>query len=207
MQGKFITFEGCEGAGKSAQMRLLGQYFTQNNIPFITTREPGGTSVAEKIREVILDIDNLSMAYECEVLLYAASRADHIKNKILPALKEGKVVLCDRFIDSSFAYQAHARGLGIEAVKKANFYALENCMPHMTLFLDISPDDAFYRKGGADGRDRMEAEGLEFHRKVYEGYLKLADMFPERFVRIECHGEKLKTHENILAALRDRGII
>ncbi len=207
MKGKFITLEGCEGAGKSAQMRLLSAYLTEQGVPFITTREPGGTSVAEKIREIILDKNNVGMADECEVLLYAAARAEHLKNKVLPALNEGLIVICDRFIDSSFAYQAYARGLGFDAVAKANFYAMENCMPDLTLLLNISPEEAFKRKGGADGDDRMELEGLGFHTKVYEGYLQLAERFPDRIVKIECKGEKLQTHANIIKTLKSHGII
>jgi len=207
MKGKFITFEGCEGAGKSAQMRLLTEYFEKNNVNYISTREPGGTPIAEKIRGVILDADNKGMADECEALLYAAARAEHLKNKVIPALNEGKLVVCDRFIDSSFAYQVYARGLDYSIVERANFYALENCMPDVTLFLNISPKDAFKRKGGADKKDRIELEGLSFHEKVYEGYLALAEKFPERFVKINCSGEKQQTHQNILQALRERGII
>lgn len=207
MTGKFVTFEGCEGAGKSAQMADLKEYFEKNNIPFISTREPGGTHVAEKIRKVILDVDNVGMSKECEALLYAASRAEHLVNKVIPALKEGKIVLCDRFIDSSFAYQSYARGIDFSVVERANFYALENCMPDVTLFLDISPKEAFLRKGGADKADRMELEGLEFHERVYNGYLALAEKFPERFVKINCRGERAHTHQLVLEALRLRGII
>jgi dTMP kinase len=207
MKGKFITIEGCEGAGKSAQLRLLTEYLTKNGVEFISTREPGGTPVAEKIREVILSADNKGMADECEVLLYAAARAEHLKNKVIPAIKAGKLVLCDRFIDSSFAYQAYARGLGFSVVERANFYAIENCMPDVTLFLNISPKDAFKRKGGADKGDRIELEGLEFHEKVYSGYLALAERYPDRIIKIDCSGEKAETHANILNALRSKGII
>lgn len=207
MKGKFITIEGCEGAGKSAQLRLLTEYLTANGVEFISTREPGGTPVAEKIRAVILDADNKGMADECEALLYASARAEHLKNKVIPAINEGKMVVCDRFIDSSFAYQVYARGLDFSVVERANFFAIENCMPNVTLFLNISPMEAFKRKGGADKADRIELEGLEFHERVYEGYLKLCELYPDRIVKIECSGEKLQTHANILNALRERGII
>ena len=207
MKGKFITIEGCEGAGKSRQMKMLTAYLEQNGIDFISTREPGGTEIAEKIRAIILDVDNKDMADECEVLLYAASRAEHIKNRIRPALEEGKIVVCDRFIDSSFAYQAYARGLGFEAVEKANVFAIEKCMPDVTLFLDITPTEAFLRKGGADAKDRIEAAGLEFHEKVYEGYIKLCEKFPRRIERIDCGGTKDQTHSNVISALKRRGVI
>ena len=207
MKGKFITIEGCEGAGKSAQLRLLTEYLTEHGVEFISTREPGGTPVAEKIRAVILDADNKGMADECEALLYAAARAEHLKNKVIPAIEAGKLVICDRFIDSSFAYQVYARGLDFSIVERANFFAIENCMPDATLFLNISPKDAFKRKGGADKKDRIELEGLEFHERVYGGYLSLCERYPDRIIKIDCSGEKAQTHANILAALRERKII
>ena len=207
MKGKFITLEGCEGAGKSTQLNLLKEYFDKNGVEYISTREPGGTPVAEKIRAVILDVDNKGMADECEALLYAASRAEHLKNKVIPAMKEGKIVLCDRFIDSSFAYQVYARGLDFSVVEKANFYAIENCMPNVTLFLDIAPKAAFARKGGADKTDRIEQEGLAFHQRVYEGYVDLARRYPERIVRIDASGSADEIFERILTVLRERGII
>lgn len=207
MKGKFVTLEGCEGAGKSAQCKLLAEYFNKNNIDYILTREPGGTPVAEKIRSVILNPENKGMSYECETLLYAAARADHLSNKIIPALNDGKLVLCDRFLDSSLAYQAYARELGTETVEKANFFAYESCMPDVTLFLDISPEDAFRRKGGVDKNDRIELEGAEFHMKVYKGYLTLAEKYPERFIKIPCMGNKYQTHDNIVSALKSRGIL
>ena len=207
MKGKFITLEGCEGAGKSRQMQLLTQFFDKKGIEYISTREPGGTPVAERIRSVILSRENENMSDECEVLLYAAARADHLKNRVIPAVNEGKTVICDRFIDSSFAYQAYARGIGYEVVAAANRYAFENCMPDITLFLDISPEDAFSRKGGADSGDRIETAGMEFHKRVYDGYLALAEKFPERIVKIECMGARERTHANIVEALYARGII
>ncbi len=207
MKGKFITLEGCEGAGKTRQMQLLTQYFDEHDIPYIATREPGGTPVAEKIRAVILDQNNAEMSDECEVLLYAAARAEHLKNKVIPALNAGNNVICDRFIDSSFAYQAYARGVGYAAVEQANTFAIENCMPDITLFLDISPKEAFLRKGGADTADRIESAGLAFHEKVYQGYLALAEKFPQRFIKINCRGEKAQTHAAIIAALKEHGII
>lgn len=207
MKGWFITLEGCEGAGKSTQLKLLTEYFDKNGIDYVCTREPGGTAVAEKIRAVILDVDNKGMADECEALLYAASRAEHLKNKVIPAMQAGKIVVCDRFIDSSFAYQVFARGLDFSVVEKANFYAIENCMPDVTLFLDISPEEAFARKGGADKGDRIELEGLEFHKRVYGGYKALVGRYPERIVEVDCHGTARETFEGIVSILKARGII
>ena len=201
MKGKFITFEGCEGSGKSTQIELFRKYLEKKGIEYLFVREPGGTEISEKIRAIILDVNNKEMCDEAEALLYASARAQLIKEKILPALNSGKLVLCDRYIDSSFAYQAHARGLGIDFISKINSYAIENCMPDKTVFLNISSKDAFMRKGGADKDDRIELSGEDFHQKVYEGYLKVAKMYPERFLLINCLGEKQQTHKNIIKAL------
>ncbi|MBR2323170.1 MAG: dTMP kinase [Clostridia bacterium] len=201
MKGKFITFEGCEGSGKSTQIELFRKYLENNGIEYLFVREPGGTEISEKIRAIILDVQNKEMTDEAEALLYASARAQLIKEKILPALNSGKLVLCDRYIDSSFAYQAYARGLGMDFITKINSYAIENCMPDKTVFLNISSRDAFLRKGGADKDDRIELSGADFHQKVYEGYLKVAKDYPDRFLLIDCLGEKQQTHENIIKAL------
>ena len=176
MKGKFITLEGCEGAGKSTQLRLLLDYLKENQIDFVCTREPGGTTISEKIRGIILDKDNTEMTPECEALLYASSRVQLLQQVILPSLNQGKIVICDRYYDSSFAYQAFARGLGLDFVKSINNFALTYGVPDLTLFLDISPTEAFKRKGGADMNDRIEAIGLEFHNKVYNGYPQKVDV-------------------------------
>lgn len=207
MKGKFITIEGCEGAGKTKQIELLSKYLNEKGIDFIKTREPGGSLIAEKIRAVILDNGNEGMTAECEALLYAAARAQHLKDIIAPALSCGKLVVCDRYIDSSFAYQGYARGLGFDFIKSINGYAMDNFMPDLTLFLDISSKDAFMRKGGADKLDRLEMSGAEFHEKVYFGYGEVAKKFPERFVKIYSLGDKRQTHRNIINALKERGII
>lgn len=201
MKGKFITFEGCEGSGKSTQIELFRKYLENNGIEYLFVREPGGTEISEKIRAIILDVQNKEMTDEAEALLYASARAQLIKEKILPALNSGKLVLCDRYIDSSFAYQAYARGLGMDFISKINSYAIENCMPDKTVFLNISSRDAFLRKGGADKDDRIELSGADFHQKVYEGYLKVAKDYPDRFLLIDCLGEKQQTHKNIIKAL------
>ena len=206
-KGKFITFEGCEGSGKSTQLSLFKNYLEENKIDYIFVREPGGTAISEKIRNIILDVSNKEMTSECEALLYASARAQLVKEKILPALEEGKLVFCDRFIDSSFAYQAYARGLGMEYVSSINSYAINNCMPDCTLFLNISPDEAFKRKGGADAGDRLEQVGIEFHRKVFLGYTDLANKNPSRIEKINCLGTREQTHLNIINALKTRGVL
>ena len=201
MKGKFITFEGCEGSGKSTQIELYRKYLEEKNIEYLFVREPGGTEISEKIRSIILDVNNDKMSDEAEALLYAAARAQLISEKILPALNKGILVICDRYIDSSFAYQAYARGLGMDFISKINSFAIDNCMPDKTVFLNISSKQAFLRKGGADKDDRLELSGEDFHQRVYEGYVELAKIYSERFLLIDCLGEKHQTHQNIIKAL------
>ena len=205
-KGKFITLEGCEGVGKSRQLAFLKEYMTNNKIDFVVTREPGGGKISEKIREIILDGNNKEMTDECEALLYSASRVQHLNDIVKPALEQGKIVLCDRYIDSSFAYQAYARGLGFEFVEKINSYAIENFTPDYTIFLDLSPEDAFKRKGGVDQNDRLELSGREFHERVYQGYQEVARRYPERVIRIDPTGTKEETHEKIICALKEKGV-
>ncbi len=207
MKGKFVTFEGCEGVGKSRQIKLLEKYLTEHNIKYYLTREPGGTSVSEQIRSVILDGKNVSMTDECEALLYAAARVQLLKEEIAPRLERGELVLCDRYIDSSLAYQGYARGLGVSFVEKINDYALKNFMPDYTLFLNLPPELAFKRKGGMDANDRLEQSGMEFHNKVYQGYLALSEKYSERFLMIDASGEKEQTHGKIITALKEKGVI
>lgn len=207
MKGKFITFEGCEGVGKSRQLKFLAEYLETSKIPHYFTREPGGDPISEKIRNLILDKDNSEMTDECEALLYAASRAQLLKKQIAPRLNAGELVICDRYFDSSFAYQAYARGLGVEFISKINEYAIKNFTPDFTVFLNLSPKDAFKRKGGVDVTDRVELCGMDFHNKVYEGYLELAKLYPERFIVIDASGEKWETREKILSALKEKGVL
>lgn len=207
MKGKFITFEGCEGVGKSRQIKMLESYLRENGINYYLTREPGGTPVSEQIRSVILDGKNVSMTDECEALLYASARVQLLKEVIKPRLDNGELVLCDRYIDSSLAYQGYARGLGVDFVEKINDYAVKNFMPDYTVFLSLPPEQAFKRKGGVDKTDRLELSGMEFHNRVYQGYLELSKRYKERFIVIDASGEKEETHAKIINALKDKGII
>ncbi len=206
MKGRFVTFEGCEGSGKSTQLRLLCEYLDKNGTPYILTREPGGSSIAEKIRKIILDGKNTEMSDECEALLYAAAREQHLTEVIIPALEKGLLVLCDRYVDSSLAYQGAARGLGAEYIESINMHAMRAYPPDITVFLDIPPAAAFNRKHGADKDDRMEQQGLDFHNRVYGGYLALAEKYP-RICRIDCGGTKYETNAKITALLKSRGFI
>lgn len=186
MRGIFITLEGPDGSGKSTIMDLIIDYFTEKNIDFISTREPGGTPIGEEIRHIILDEKNQSMAPETEALLYAASRGQHVSEKILPALKAGKIVLCERFILSSLAYQGVGRGLGVEDVRMINDFAIKGLRPDLTLFFHVDPLVTLERKTGEQGGDRLEKEGSIFHKRVYEGYMKLLDTFPSNIKTIDA---------------------
>ncbi len=205
--GKFITFEGCDGCGKSTQLALLSDYLKQAGIPHIFTREPGGGKISEAIRSILLNGKNTEMGDECEALLYAAARAQHIKDRVEPALNEGKLVVCDRYVDSSFAYQAYARGLGVEFVEKINAFALEKFLPDVTVFFDLSPKEAFARKKGADEDDRMELAGLAFHERVYEGYLALAKKYPERIATINARKSIEEIAQEVLSVLKEKGCL
>jgi len=207
MKGKFITFEGCEGVGKSRQIKLLEEYLKNNGVEYYLTREPGGTTVSEQIRNVILDGKNVSMTDECEALLYAAARVQLLKENVEPRLNRGELVLCDRYIDSSLAYQGYARGLGVEFIEKINDYAIKNFMPDYTVFLKLPPEIAFKRKGGVDKNDRVELSGMEFHDKVYKGYLELSEKYKDRFIVIDASGERDQTHAKIINALKEKGVI
>lgn len=201
MKGLFITIEGPDGAGKSTQIELLKEYFKNKGKDIIITREPGGTLISEKIRDIILDNKNIEMADTTEALLYAASRAQHVAEKIIPALERGQVVICDRFVHSSLIYQGMARGLGIEEVKKINDFAIRGIMPNITLFFDISPEISLKRKNEMGKKDRLENENIEFHIKVYEGYKKLIEKYPDEFTIIDATKSVEETHEDIVSEL------
>lgn len=207
MKGKFITFEGCDGCGKSTQLRLLSEYLTANAVPHVFTREPGGSKIAEAIREILLSGKNAEMTDECEALLYAAARVQHLHDKVAPALAEGKLVICDRYVDSSLAYQAYARGLGEEFVRQINAYALEKYLPDATVFIDLTPADAFKRKHGADENDRLEQAGMAFHERVYEGFDRLANTESERFIRIDGKQTPKEIFEQVIAALKAKNCL
>lgn len=207
MKGKLLTLEGCEGSGKSTQTKLLTEWLENNKIDFIFAREPGGTAISEAVRGIILDKSYSEMSAECEALLYASSRAQLLKQVVIPALNGGKMVILDRYIDSSLAYQAFARGLGLDFVTKINAFAVENAMPDLTIFLDVKPEDSFRRKGGADKNDRLELAGLEFHNRVYDGYKQLEKLYPNRIKSVDVSGEIMQTHSAIIKIMRDNRVI
>lgn len=188
VKGHFITFEGGEGAGKTSIIEILKDKLTAKGYDVIVTREPGGIEIAEKIREIILDPLHTSMDARTEALLYAAARRQHLVEKVNPALEEGKIVLCDRFIDSSLAYQGYARGLEMDELLKINQFAIQNRMPTLTLFFNIKPEEGLKRIDANKDRERnrLDLEKLAFHERVYEGYLLLLDRYPERMTSLDA---------------------
>ena len=204
-QGMFITFEGPEGAGKTTVLNKLSVVLQEQGHKVLQTREPGGISISEQIREVLLNKDNVSMDERTEALLYAAARRQHLVEKVLPALEEGYMVLCDRFIDSSLAYQGYARGLGVESVYQINRFAIGETMPNLTLYFDIDPKEGLARIQSNKDREvnRLDMEKLSFHEKVREGYLMLVDRFPERIKVVDASASIDTVLEKSLAIILD----
>lgn len=189
--GYLISFEGGEGSGKSTILKLLSESLMEKGFKVICTREPGGIEIAEQIRNVILDINNVAMDGKTEALLYAAARRQHLVEKVIPELEKGSIVLCDRYIDSSLTYQGYARGLGMEEVFTINQFAIDGYMPDLTLYLDVSPEVGLSRIQKDDGREvnRLDLESLEFHEKVREGYHKLLKQYPDRIKLINAEND------------------
>jgi dTMP kinase len=189
--GLFITIEGGEGAGKTTLISRLSQrIYEETKRRTRSTREPGGVPIAESIRKVILDTKNTKMEARTEALLYAAARRQHLVEVVMPALSRGEIIICDRFVDSSLAYQGHARGLGIDKVWEINRFATEDCMPHLTLYLDIDPELGLSRIEANAHREvnRLDLESLNFHKKVREGYLDVLKRFPDRIRKLDASG-------------------
>ncbi len=203
----FITIEGCDGVGKTHQTRRLKEYCEQMGYDVVFTREPGGSDIAEQIRRIILDAANCDMDDMCEAFLYAAARIQHLKDIVKPALRQGKTVFCDRFVHSSYVYQGVGRGLGLDKIVQLNRIAVGEYMPEFTVFLDLSPEQAFMRKGGADKSDRMEAVDFSFHQQVYQGYKALIQAEPDKFEVIDASGSAEQTQRLLRQALARRGVI
>ncbi len=203
-RGKFITVEGTDGSGKSTQLELLKEYFAHKGTAAVFVRDPGSTSIGEKIRSVILDAQNADMSDETEALLYAACRIQLVNEVILPKLEMGVNVICDRFVDSSIAYQGFARGLGQEKIELINSFALEKCAPDLTIFFNIPPEKGILRKNSQKELDRIEKESLNFHKKVYSGYLSLLNAYPQRIRSIDASlsvDEVFNNVKNIIEAM------
>ena len=206
VNGTLISFEGPEGAGKSSVLEAVLPLLEEKGIPFITTREPGGVDIAEKIRQVILDPDHTSMDAKTELLLYIASRRQHLVERVLPALAAGKIVLMDRFVDSSVAYQGYGRGLSVEDIEWLNQFATDGLKPDLTLYFDLDVEEGLARIAKNREREvnRLDLEGLELHQKVRQGYLALSEKEPERIVKIDASQSFEAVFADVLAVLENR---
>lgn len=179
-KGVFITFEGIEGSGKSTQIEMFCEYLRSKGIKYIRTLEPGGTTIGDKIRRILLSVEHSDMTFLTELLLYASSRAQHVGEVIRPALNKGRVVVCDRFSDSTIAYQGFGRGLDMELIAKLNSICTDGVMPDLTFLFDIDVETGLKRNRTVNKVDRIELEALEFHKKVRDGYLLISRQEPER---------------------------
>lgn len=199
----FIVFEGVDGSGKSTQLKLLHNALMDKGIPTFTTREPGGTPVGEKIRDLLLDPNFSEMQERTEALLYAAARAQLVAQEIRPKLKAGSVVLCDRYIDSTLAYQGYGRGMDINFLAKINELATGNLWPRLTILLDIPPEEGLIRSRRVGPADRLEKESLSFYTKVREGYLDLSRRRPEGYLVLDARRPLEELQETICSAVEE----
>ncbi len=206
MESLFITFEGPEGAGKTTIINMVKEEFLKMGLNFISTREPGGIRIAESIRNIILNPENTEMDKRTEALLYAAARRQHLAEKVLPALEEGKIVLCDRFIDSSLAYQGVGRGIGIDEIYKINEFAINGLMPNLTIYFDLDPKVGLQRVHQADEREinRLDLEELDFHLKVQSGYSEIIKREPNRFKVIDASKSIEEVYEATVQAILEK---
>jgi dTMP kinase len=201
-RGFFVVFEGGEGAGKSTQIEAFVRWLEARGDDVVATREPGGTEVGARIRDVLLDPSLESMNERAEALLYAADRAQHVAEVIRPAMEEGKVVVSDRFVDSSLAYQGLARGLGLEDIYRISEWATGGLLPDIVFYLRLDHDAGLERLGSE--RDRMEQETQDFHERVGAAYLEIAERFPGRFVVLDASQSEASIHEQVLKAFEER---
>jgi len=195
MKGKFITFEGSEGCGKSTQSKMLAAYLKKRGLSVVYVREPGGTQISEQIRRILLDTKNDAMAQESEMLLYMAARSQIVKEIILPALKKGKVVISDRFLDSTLAYQGYGLGMNLDFIRQVGKFVSMGIKPNLTIFLDLPVKKGLKHRKFCE--DRIEKRSLDYHGRVREGYLKLARLEPARIKVVSVEQEKAKTQSKI----------
>lgn len=202
----FITLEGPEGSGKTSAIKIVKEQLEKEGYQIVMTREPGGTPISEQIRNVILDKNNTAMDYRTEALLYAASRRQHLVEKVWPNVKEGKLVICDRYLDSSLAYQGYARELGVEDILNVNMYATEGSFPDLTLLFDLEPEVGLERINANADREvnRLDLEKLSFHHRVRNGYLALAKRFPDRYVVLDASQPLEDVAKDALKAIKER---
>jgi dTMP kinase len=201
--GFFITFEGIEGCGKTTQIGHLTAYLGKTNRPFLLTREPGGTAIGDRIRQILLSSENSKMEPTAEFFLYMAARVQHIRQVVLPALQEGKIVLCDRYADATFAYQGYGRGLDLSWIEETHRRVLGSVKPQLTFLLDLPAEEGLRRawkrmENQAVKEDRFEKEALAFHQRVREGYLLLARMEPERIIVLDGMRDEQSLRQEII---------
>ncbi|MBF0489435.1 MAG: dTMP kinase [Candidatus Omnitrophica bacterium] len=195
LKGKFITFEGSEGSGKSTQSALVVEYLKAKKLPVMLLREPGGVKISEKIREMLLDVKNTLMADECETLLYMAARAQLVKEVLKPALEEGKIVICDRFLDSTIAYQGWGNKVDVGAIEAIGNFAVAGLKPDLTLLFDIDTKEGLSRTNAK--KDRIELRSLDYHTRVRQGYLDIAKKEPKRVKVISVDASKEVIFERV----------
>ncbi len=200
-KGRFITFEGPDGSGKTTVSTAVFKQLTEMGYDVLHTREPGGIDIAEQIREIILNPKNTAMDQRTEALLYAASRRQHLVEKILPALNEGKIVLCDRFVDSSLAYQGYGRHLGEEEIFKINDFAIEGLLPEKTIYLDLSAEEGLKRIENREYKDRLDQEALQFHYDVVKGYQQVVKKYKDRMIIVDASRNVDEVIEDALKAV------
>ena len=203
MKGVFITIEGVEGCGKTTQLRYLSRHLAERGHPVETTREPGGTPIAEAVRVLLLDPAHTAMTPTTELLLYEAARAQHVSERIRPALEGGRVVLCDRFVDSTTAYQGGGRGMAWETLNELHAIATQGLWPHLTILLDVSVEEGLQRVQGGRPRDRIEEESLAFHERVRQAFLRIASQEPERVRVVEGHLPVESVRERVTALVEE----
>ncbi|WP_040209921.1 dTMP kinase [Clostridium polynesiense] len=205
MKGIFITIEGPDGAGKTSIIEDLKNYMMRSQRSYLFTREPGGITISESIRDIILNTKNISMDPRTEALLYAASRRQHLVEKVIPALNNGRIVICDRFIDSSLAYQGYARGLGVDEVMSINKFAIEDNMPDLTIYLDVEPEVGLARIAKNKNREinRLDLEKLEFHKKVRAGYKTLLTRYGDRIREVDASKDREEVFNEVLQILKE----
>ena len=206
--GFMISLEGGEGAGKTSLLEKLTVYLENKNIEFISTREPGGVQISEKIRDIVLDKENTEMDARTEALLFAAARRQHLVQKVIPALEAGKLVIMDRYVDSSLIYQGYVRGMGIDEIYQLNQFAIEDLLPDVTLYFDLSPEVGLARINKDANREinRLDLEKGSFHDKVREGYLLLADKF-DRIEIIDAEKSQEDVFSQVIDVLIKRGVL
>jgi len=195
----FITFEGPEGSGKSTQLKLLEEWLSERGHNVLATREPGGTSISEAVRSILLDPANTEMRPATEILLFSAARAQIVAQEIRPHMERGGVVLCDRYADSTLAYQGYGRGLDLDTLRAITSFATGGLVPHLTVYLDIAIEDGLRRKSAQEW-NRLEAQTLSFHRRVRQGYLEMAAAEPERWLVLDA----AQTIAGVQSAIRKR---